>query len=73
MRTEVGGGGDLSWTFEGGVKRVDVVGGSGGGNGFGFETGGWMGLGAIALVTGVVAGIAEALGMSLRLCIGFCC
>lgn len=60
--------GDLSWQWDGGVSRstfhgsewlrsllmnVGVK---------GLETGGWLGLGAVGIVAGLVAGVAEALG-----------
>lgn len=62
---------DLSWTFEHGVRSLrpegpvskavrEVLGKCGW---HGVPTGGWVGLGIIGVVAGLVAGVAEALGM----------
>lgn len=48
--------GELSWTWEDGLGETFK-------SGFGkVHTGGWLGLTAITLVAGLVAGVAEALG-----------
>ena len=71
---------DLSWTFEQGVRLAP--GATAGAGAFvhetvrnvmrswgweGVKTGGWVGLGILGVVAGLVAGVAEALGTSPHL------
>lgn len=60
---------DLTWTFENGVSSLkpapNVISETLAKWGWeGLNTGGWAGLGLIGVVAGLVAGVAEALGMS---------
>lgn len=63
---------DLTWTFENGVSALkpapNVVSETLAKWGWeGVHTGGWLGLGLIGVVAGLVAGVAEALGMPFLL------
>ena len=73
---------DLSWTFEHGVRLAPSSGTSAFVHGAvrsmmrswgweGVKTGGWIGLGVLGVVAGLVAGVAEALGASVLVSLFF--
>ena len=62
------GGGDVTWSWDGGVRSYA---GAGNGPKVIVSAGGPLGLLAIALVAGVISGVAEALGTLSNINFGF--